>query len=225
MLNITFLGHSCFLFDDGKDQVIIDPFLSGNPNATTHFADITAKYVIVTHAHGDHFGDTAEIVYQNMGVAIAVNEFANYLNSIGTNTFSMGIGGAHEFPFGRVKLTIAHHGSSFKQGEYMGNPCGVLLTMGGKTIYHAGDTGLFLDMKLIGEMNDIDACILPIGGNFTMDIDDAVKAAEFIDAPYVIPMHYNTYPLINVDTEQFKKKINAIGKTPLVPAIGETIFL
>lgn len=225
MLNITFLGHSCFLFDDGKDQVIIDPFLSGNPKAKTHFADIEAKYVILTHAHGDHFGDACEIVNQNSGLVITVNELANYLSSIGTNAYPMGIGGSHNFPFGSVKLTIAHHGSSFKNGEYMGNPCGVILKMGGKTIYHAGDTGIFLDMKLIGEISKPDACMLPIGDNFTMGPDDAVMAAEFIGAKYVIPMHYNTYPLLNVDVEDFKKKIRANGKIPVVPEINETFSL
>ena len=225
MLKITYLSHSGFILDDGVNQVVIDPFLSGNPKAQIDYTQIHAKYVVATHAHGDHFGDTFEIIRQNNGTVITVNEFANYLNSIGCNAHAMGIGGAYTFPFGRVKLTIAHHGSSWNNGEYMGNPVGVVITMGGKTVYHAGDTGLFLDMKLIGERDKIDAFITPIGDNFTMGIDDAVKAAEFVNAEYVIPMHYNTYPLINQNSDDFAEKIRAIGKKPVILDVGETFIL
>jgi L-ascorbate metabolism protein UlaG (beta-lactamase superfamily) len=137
----------------------------------------------------------------------------------------MHIGGAHHFPFGRVKFTIAHHGSATPDGRYMGEAAGVVITMGGKTIYHTGDTGLFLDMQLIGQRDTIDCMCLPIGDNFTMGIDDAVKAVEFANPDLAVPMHYNTFPVIEDDPEEFRRKVEAVGKTARVMQFGETITL
>jgi len=147
---------------------------------------------------------------------------ANYCADKGTEVHHMHIGGAHNFPFGRVKLTIAHHGSAAPDGTYTGNPCGFIITMDGKVFYHTGDTALFYDMKLIGEMNKIDVAVLPIGDNFTMGIDDAVKAAEFIQAKMYIPMHFKTWDVIDVEPQEFVKKLKAKGLNGQILAIGET---
>jgi L-ascorbate metabolism protein UlaG (beta-lactamase superfamily) len=211
MLNLTYYGHSVFLLDDGTTKIIIDPFLTGNPSATISASAINVNYIIVTHGHGDHLGDAIPLSKRCNATIIATNELANYVASKGAKAHNMHIGGGYNFTFGRVKFTIAHHGSAAPDGTPLGLPSGVLVTMGGKTVYHAGDTGLFYDMKLIGEMNPVDIMLLPIGDNFTMGIDDAVKAVEFVNPKYVVPMHYNTFPVITVDAQDFIAKISAKG--------------
>ena len=225
MLKITYLSHSAFLLDDGQNQLIIDPFITGNPNTPIQTSSVKAKFIALTHGHGDHIGDAVEIAKQNDSLIIAVNELANYVKSKGVNAHNMHIGGAYNFPFGRLKFTIAHHGSANAEGQYMGEPAGVLITMGGKTIYHTGDTGLFYDMKLFGEMHKIDVMMAPIGDNFTMGIDDAVKATEFVQPELVIPMHYNTFPVIQADPNEFAHKVSLIGRKAKVMEFNETIVL
>ncbi len=224
MLKVTYLSHSALLLDDGTHQVAIDPFITGNPNSPVKWQEINAKFIVLTHAHGDHLGDTFEIAKKNGALVIAVNELANYVAQNGAKAHNMHIGGSYEFPFGKVKFTIAHHGSSVGS-EYMGEPAGVLITMGGKTIYHTGDTGLFSDMKLIGEMNSIDAMFLPIGDNFTMGIKDAVKAVEFVHPKLAVPIHYNTFPVIMADPNEFAAKVKATGFESKVMEYGETMVL
>ena len=223
MLKVTFLGHSSFQLDDGVHKVLIDPFLSGNPAVEIDPEDIDAKFIVLTHAHGDHIGDGIEIAKRNNGLVIAVNELANYAAEKGANAHNMHIGGGHNFDFGRVKFTIAHHGSSTDDGRYMGQPAGVVITIAGKKVYHTGDTGLFLDMKLIGERDRIDLMMAPIGDNFTMGINDAVKAVEFVNPKLAVPMHYDTFPVIKADPHEFKRKVESIGKTARVMKIGESI--
>jgi L-ascorbate metabolism protein UlaG (beta-lactamase superfamily) len=225
MLKITFLSHSCFLLDDGTDQVIIDPFITGNPTSPVKANDIKAKYIVLSHGHGDHLGDSISIAKQNDATIIAVNELANYALEKGCKAHNMHIGGAWKFPFGRLKFTIAHHGSGAPDGRYMGEPAGIILEIGGKTVYHTGDTGLFLDMKLIGELNKIDVMMLPIGDNFTMGIDDAVKAVEFVNPELCIPMHYNTFPVIVADPKEFSRKVESMRKKCRVMEYGEMITL
>jgi len=223
MLKLTYYGHSVFKLDDGKTSLIIDPFLNDNPVAPVKVEDIKVDYVVLTHGHGDHLGDGLEIAKRNNATIIAVNELANYCIDKGAKAHNMHIGGGYNFPFGRVKFTIAHHGSSAPDGVYTGNPAGVVVTVGGKCVYHAGDTGLFYDMKLIGEMNPLDVALLPIGDNFTMGIDDAVKAVELLNPKLAIPMHYNTWPIIAADPNEFVKKVESKGYKARVVNFGETI--
>lgn len=223
MPRLTFLGHSGFLVEGNNANIVIDPFLTGNPLAKAKPSDIKADYIILTHGHGDHVGDALEIAEANNATIIANFELASYCESKGATIHPMHIGGAHNFPFGRVKLTIAHHGSSTPEGGYAGNPAGVLLTMDDRTLYHAGDTGLFYDMKLIGEMNHIHLALLPIGDNFTMGIDDAVKATEFLQPDQVIPMHYKTFEVIDVDPEEFVGKVQSKGFKSHVLGVGESL--
>ena len=223
MPRLTYLGHAAFTVVGSKASIVIDPFLSGNPLAKTKPAEIKVNYVLLTHGHGDHLGDGIEIAKANNATIVAPNELAIYCSQKGAQVHPMHIGGAHTFPFGRVKLTIAHHGSLAPDGTYTGNPCGFLVTMDGKTLYHPGDTGLFYDMKLIGEMHRIDLAVLPIGDNFTMGIEDAVKAAEFLQARMYLPMHFKTFEVIDVEPQEFVKAVQAQGQNARVLPIGDTL--
>jgi len=223
MLKLTYLSHSTFILDDGAYKLIIDPFITGNPTCPVKVEDVKVNFVVLTHAHGDHLGDAFTIAKNNDALVIAVNELANYAAENGCKAHNMHIGGGYNFPFGRLKFTIAHHGSSSPDGRYMGEPAGVVIKMGGKTVYHTGDTGLFMDMKLIGELDKIDIFLVPIGDNFTMGIDDAVKAVEFVNPELTIPMHYNTFPVIPADPHEFRKKVESIGKKCRVMEFGETL--
>ncbi len=222
MVKITYHGHSAFEIKFDSHTILIDPFFCGNKHSKINAAEVKAEFIILSHGHEDHVGDSVQIAKKNSATVIAVNELANHMASQGCKAHNMGIGGAKEFPFGRVKFTIAHHSSSFG-GAYMGEPAGIILNLGGKTIYHAGDTSLFLDMKLIGEMNSIDAALLPIGDNFTMGVDDAVKAVEFLNCKMAIPMHYSTFPVVNADPEEFRRKVESIGRKCTVIPFGGSI--
>lgn len=218
-----FIGHSAWRITHGSYDILIDPFITGNPSATIREGDINPTHIILTHAHGDHLGDTIAIAKRTGAHVITTFELGNYCEAQGCEkTTAMGIGGAHQFEFGRLKFTLAHHSSSTDDGTYMGNPAGVLLMIDGRTIYHAGDTALFLDMKLIGELNAIDVALLPIGDFYTMGIDDAVVAAGFLNAKLAIPMHYNTFPPIVADPHEFVTKLEANGHRGLVLHPGQT---
>lgn len=222
MVKITYIGHSAFEINSGSHNIVIDPFITHNPSAKIKASDIKASHIILSHSHDDHFGDTMDIAKNNDATVIAVHELAEYLSAKGVKAHGMGIGGRNSFPFGSVKFTIAHHSSSY-DGQYMGEPAGVIINIGGKTIYHAGDTGLFLDMKLIGEMNSIDLALIPIGDNYTMGVDDAVKAAEFLNCKTVVPIHYGTWPVIGSDPHEFKRKVESIHKKCIVMEPGSSI--
>ncbi|PTX63264.1 L-ascorbate metabolism protein UlaG (beta-lactamase superfamily) [Melghirimyces profundicolus] len=230
-MNITFHGQSCFEIDHEGTKLIIDPFLKDNPLAKAKPEEIETDYILLTHGHGDHVGDTVEIAKRNHATVIANFELANWIGFQGVEkVHPMHIGGAHSFDFGRVKLTQAFHGSGFIDEEkkeiiYLGMPAGLLLTLGGKTIYHAGDTGLFSDMKLIGAQNDVDLALLPIGDNFTMGPEDALLAAEWVGARKVVPMHYNTFPLIEQDADAFVRQLKEKNMDGQVVQPGESFDL
>ena len=225
-MKLKYFSHSSFQITtkSGK-KILIDPFLDGNPNSPVKAAEVEADYIILTHAHSDHIGDAFSIAKRCGSTFICVNELANYCASKGFNAHNMHIGGGYDFEFGRVKFTIAHHGSITPDNVYAGEPAGVLIFIEGKTIYHTGDTGLFYDMKLIGEMTPVDYMLLPIGDNFTMGITDAVKAVELTSPKLAIPMHYNTFPVIKADPNEFKSKVEKKGMKCKVMSFGEEIEL
>jgi L-ascorbate metabolism protein UlaG (beta-lactamase superfamily) len=224
-MKLTYLGHSCFLLETAKARLLIDPFLTDNPNAAMKADDVQCDYILASHGHDDHIGDAFRISKRTGAPIIANFEIAEYFNAQGAKTHGMNPGGGFNFPFGRVKLTIAHHTSSTDAGMkpiYLGVACGILVQADGKTIYHAGDTGLFLDMQLIGRAG-LDLAMLPIGDNFTMGPDDALTALDFLKPKVGVPMHYNTWPPIKQDAAEFAARAAQAGHTvkPLKP--GEAI--
>ena len=226
MPQLIYYGHSCFLIQDQNTRLLIDPYLTENAGIHIDVQQIKADYILLTHAHRDHLGDAIVLAKQNDATIIAPHELAGYCENNRCKTHSMNIGGSCAFPFGKVKMTIAHHSSGVKTGQnfsYMGNPCGFLVTISGKTLYHAGDTGLFGDMKLIGELHCIDVALLPIGDRYTMGIDDAVKAADFLQPKVVVPMHYNTFEEIHIDVHEFEAKVSAIGLRAVVMNLNDTL--
>jgi L-ascorbate metabolism protein UlaG (beta-lactamase superfamily) len=214
-VELTYYGHACFAVKGGGATVLIDPFLTGNPLAAARADEVEADYILVSHAHGDHLGDTVGIAQRTGAVIVSNHEIATYAGNQGLTAHGMHIGGGWDFPCGRVKLTIAHHGSSFPDGSYGGNPCGFLLTIEDKNIYHACDTGLFYDMKLIGE-EGVDLAILPIGDNYTMGPKDALRAVQLIEPKVVIPIHYNTFPVVEQDAAAFARSVEAETKARCV---------
>jgi L-ascorbate metabolism protein UlaG (beta-lactamase superfamily) len=211
-MKITYLAHSCFLVETSTSRLIIDPFLNGNPLAPIKAEDVEVDYILCSHGHEDHTADALEISKRCGAPIIANYEIAEYFAAQGAQTHGMNPGGGFDFPFGRVKLTLAFHSSSVQAGLhpiYLGNPCGLLIRADGKTLYHAGDTALFLDMQLIGK-GGIDVAMVPIGDNFTMGAEDAAAALELLNSSVAIPMHYNTWPLIAVDPQRF---VDAAART------------
>jgi len=207
VVELTYHSHACFSIAVNGTQLLIDPFLSGNELADVRADEVEADYILVSHGHGDHVGDTVAIAQRTGATTISNFEIQSWLLAQGVqNAHPMHIGGGHDFPFGRVKLTIAQHGSMLPDGSYGGNPAGFLLTLEGKKIYHACDTGLFYDMKLIGE-DGLDVAILPIGDNFTMGPDDALKAVKLLEPRVVIPIHYDTFEVIQQDPYAFAARV------------------
>lgn len=211
-MKLTFLGHAALLIEDGPFKGLIDPFLTGNPVYQENPNDIKGiTHIFVTHGHQDHVGDTLSIAKANNATIITNAELASLFRrkDRSLKLHPMHIGGAYTFSFGRVKMTPAVHGSSYQDEDGFhdgGTPGGFLITINGTTIYHAGDTGLIYDMKLLAEEN-IDIAFLPIGGNYTMDIKDAVRAVDFIRPKRTVPIHYDTFPLIQADPHEFAAAI------------------
>ncbi|MEW4262165.1 metal-dependent hydrolase [Priestia megaterium] len=212
-MHVSYHGHSIIKIETKGKTILIDPFITGNELTDLNAEEVKADVILLTHGHNDHVGDTVEIAKRSGALVVAVAELATYLSWQGLNVHPMSIGGAYTFDFGTVKLTQAFHGSSYTENNekiiYTGMPAGLLLTIEGKTIYHAGDTALFSDLKLIGRHKP-DLAFLPIGDNFTMGPEDAAIAAEWVQAKLVVPIHYNTFPVIKQDPHQFVESLSGI---------------
>src|SRR5262245_10794612 len=222
---VRWLGHSTLLLENDGQSILIDPFFSGNPACPIKADDVKKiDGILVSHGHGDHVGDAVAIARRTGAVVVTNFEISLWLEKQGVKAHGMQHGGAHKFPFGRVKLTLAFHGSMLPDGSNGGNPCGFVVTCNdGKKVYDAADTGLFGDMKLIGE-EGLDLAIVPIGDNYTMGPDDALRAVKLLQPKKVLPIHYNTWPLLNQDAQawaaQVKKETSAI---PVILKPGEWV--
>jgi L-ascorbate metabolism protein UlaG (beta-lactamase superfamily) len=220
-MEIKFHGHSCFELSDGETTVLVDPFLKPNNPAAVHTAEeVEPTHIAISHGHADHIADAVPVARRTGAHCVAIVELANWLEARGADAVTdPNLGGTVSFDWGWVKLVPAWHtntipGSeeapfSAEHGVSIGVPAGLLINLGGETVYHAGDTCLFSDMKLIAERNPVDVAMLPIGGHYTMDRHDAVVAAGFVGAGTVIPMHYDTFPPIETDSDAFKADVEA----------------
>ena len=214
MPEITFLGHSCFLIEDAETRVLIDPFLTGNPKAAREAGDVDPTHILLTHGHADHLGDTVDIAKRTGAPVVAIVELANEISGeLGDDhqVFDPNIGGTIKFDWGWVKLTPAWHTAVTPNGTPH-TPAGLLINIGGRTIYHLGDTALFSDLQLVARRGDkVDVALVCIGGHYTMDRYDAVTAVELVQPRAVIPCHYDTFPPIETDAQAFKS--DAEGQT------------
>lgn len=225
-MNFTYYGQSCCLIEADGKKFLFDPFITHNPLAQhIDIKTIEADYILVSHGHGDHVADLVELAAQTNAQVIGMVEVMAWAEKQGVkNTWSMNFG-VQKFDFGKLRMVWATHSSSMPDGSYGGNPAGFVLEIGGKTIYFAGDTSLNADMKILPDLYKLDYAILPIGGNFTMDVDDAILATKYIQCDKVIGVHYDTFPPIKIDKEEALAKFKREQKLLFLPAIGETIEL
>ena len=224
MLKYTYYGHAAFLLDDGKYKVLGDPFLTGNPKASINADDVACDFILISHAHGDHIGDAASIAKRTGATVVAIPEVIGMCEeSVGQiKSHGMNLGGSVNLPFGKVRMTLALHSS----GVAGGIAVGFVIMIGGKTVYFAGDTALFSDMKLIGRKDHIDYALLPVGDNYTMGLEDAALAAQYLNAANIIPIHYNTWPVIEQDVTRYKQLTEETTRATVhIVNPGETIEL
>ena len=224
-MNLRFLGHAGVQFVGDEVEIVVDPFITGQSQAPVALADLDPDLIVLTHAHGDHWGDTEELARAAGATVVGSAEIAGYAAARGLKAHGMNTGGGHDFGNCRVTYTPAFHSSSFPDGTYGGMPMGVILEVAGLRCYHAGDTALFSDMKLIGR-GGLDVALLPIGDNFTMGPDDALEAVKLLAPKVVVPIHYNTFPVIEQDAEAFAERVRSSTTSecrPLKP--GETLSL
>ncbi|MTG98508.1 MULTISPECIES: metal-dependent hydrolase [Myroides] len=228
-MKITYFGHACLGITIDDINIIVDPFITGNPLPAAKQIDVNAikaDYILLTHAHGDHIADVELIAKNNPDVVVVSNaEIAGHFEAKGLQAHPMNHGGSWTFEFGKVKYTPAIHSSSFPDGSYGGQPGGFVIESKNKNVYIAGDTSLTMDMKLIPLFTQLDLAILPIGSNFTMDIDEAVIASDFVGCDKVMGYHFDTFGYIEIDHEEAKKKFFEKGKDLMLLAIGESLTL
>lgn len=208
-VKIKFLGHSAFKIISDNYSILIDPFITGNPEAKATQEDLKVNDILVTHAHADHLGDSINLSKKTGAKLTAIFELANYCTGKGAKTQGVNMGGKVQFEWGNACWLPASHSSGTVDGHYGGTPASILMRIGNTSIYHAGDTGLHMDMKMIGEFYKPEISLLPIGGFYTMGIDEAVQAAKWVGSKKIIPMHYNTFPPIKAEAEEFKSKLEA----------------
>ena len=222
-MEIRFLGHSCFELTDGDHRVLIDPFLSGNPKAAVSADEVEPTHILLTHGHADHYGDIEEIAKRTGAQVVAIVEIANELGEAGVeNVSDPNMGGTVEFDDVWVRLVPAWHTSTTPKGT-ANVPAGMVIGLGGKVVYHLGDTALFSDLRLVGERDPVDVALMCIGGHYTMDRHDGVKAAELVGAATVIPCHYDTFPPIETDAQAFKAEVESGTSSKVeILAPGET---
>ena len=226
-MSIRFLGQSAFEITSGGVTVLVDPFLTGNPKAAVSADDVTPDVILLTHGHGDHLGDTVPIAKRTGATVVAIVELANEIAGDlpdGHDVRDPNLGGTVVFDWGWVRLVPAWHTGTTPKGTAH-TPAGLVINIGGKTIYHLGDTALFSDLALPGQRDDLDLAIVPIGGHYTMDRHDAVRAVELVGAPVVIPCHFDTFPPIETDSAAFAADVEAAGKRAIVLAPGEETTL
>lgn len=224
-MKLTYYGHACFSVETGGTKILFDPFISGNPMAKhIDINSIEADYIFISHGHGDHIADLVTIAKRTGATCVAAYEIVNWLQKQGIEkAHGMNYGGPISFDFGTARGVNAIHSSSFPDGSYAGNPMGFVFTTAEGNFYYSGDTALTMDMQLIPLWAKLDFAVLPIGGNFTMDAADAVLAAGFIQCSKIIGVHYNTFGIIEIDTNKAVADFAGAGKTLLLPAIGETL--
>lgn len=226
-MKVTYYGHATFSVEVNGKNLLFDPFFTGNPSFKNIDIDsIKADYLFVTHGHGDHTGDLVKVAKKTGAQCVASAEIAGWLNKNGVErVHPLNHGGPVGFDFGKVRAVNAIHSSSFSDGSYAGNPMGFLFTTPAGDFYASGDTALTMDMQLIPLWAKLEFAILPIGGNYTMDPTDAIHASDFIKCNRVVGVHYNTWPIIAIDTDKAKADFKAAGKELLLPKPGETISL
>jgi L-ascorbate metabolism protein UlaG (beta-lactamase superfamily) len=208
-MDIRFLGHAAFELTEGDTRILIDPFLTGNPKAAAKADELAPTHIFLTHGHADHYGDVVDIAKRTNAQVVAITELAGELQEEGVeNVSDPNLGGTVQFGSISVRLVPAWHTSTTPKGM-VNTPAGLVISLGGKTVYHLGDTALFSDLKLVADRDDIDVALMCIGGHYTMDRHDAVAAADLVGASTVIPCHYNTFPLIETDAEAFKSDVKA----------------
>ena len=224
-MQITFLGHASLLIQMANHQILVDPFITGNEKAAgiIDIESLKPDYILVTHAHQDHILDVESIAKRTGATIVSNYEIATYYGNMGFNVHPMNHGGSWDFDFGNVKYTNAIHTSSFPDGTYGGQPGGFIINAEGKRFYIAGDTALTMDMKLIPEEGQIDLAILPIGDNFTMGIDDAVRAAQFLECDDILGYHFDTFGYIEIDHKRALRAFENAGKKLYLLEIGDSI--
>jgi L-ascorbate metabolism protein UlaG (beta-lactamase superfamily) len=225
MMEIEYLGHSAFAIREGGKELLVDPFLSDNPKAPPSASLVKPDLILVTHAHHDHLGDALDLSKRFGCPVLSVSEINDHLEEGGAKVLQGNIGGEVYLPFCRVKMFPAVHSSSFDDGRYGGEPCSFLIEMGGRTVFHAGDTALFSDLSLVADDAEIDVALLPVGGTYTMGVREAAKAMRLLRARIMVPMHYDTWKSIAVDHEALGSAAPGEEFSVKVLAPGERLVL